>query len=237
MNAYKEETRSLGSSGSRSNPQHTPSAQVRKPSGLKSIGMLLRTSHRARLLSAFALVALSILAVPVVVLAFTPKPAQALAAAEDLTPGTVITAADLSVVSASGPSAALIPASELASMIGQTVRIEIPAGALLDQSDIGSFPPIGSSVVPVAVKPGQYPADLQVGQGVAIFPTSSGTAATSTSSAHAAATGTVTEIVADSAAGTGEMVIDLEVSNTAASAVAQAANVVLVGLDARGDAP
>ena len=237
MNAYKEETRGLSGSGWRPNAAPSPPpAQARKPSGLKSVTTLLRTSRRARLLAALALVVVCALAYPVVVLTLAPKPAQALAASEDLTPGTVINSADLTAVNASGPAAALVPASEEASMVGQTVRVEVPAGALLDQSDLGAFPPIGASVVPVAVKPGQYPADLQVGQSVAVFPVSTGTS-TQASAAHAAATGTVTEIVADSGAGSGEMVIDLEVSETAAPVIAQASAVVLVGLDARGDAP
>lgn len=237
MSAYKEETRALNGSGWRPNAApSTPPVQARKPSGLKSVMTLLRTSPRARLVAALVLIVVCALAYPALVLTFTPKPAQALAATEDLTPGTVITSADLTAVDASGPAAALVPASERASMIGQTVRVEVPAGALLNQSDMGAFPPVGSSVVPVAVKPGQYPADLQVGQSVAVFPVSNGTT-TQASAARAAATGTVTQIVADSADGTGEMVIDLEVSDTTAPVIAQASAVVLVGLDARGDAP
>ena len=237
MSAYKEETRALNGSGWRPNAApSTPPARTRKPSGIKSVMTLLRTSRRARLLAALVLVVVCALAYPALVLTFTPKPAQALAATEDLTPGTVITSTDLKAVNASGPAAALVPASQEASMIGQTVQTEVPAGALLAHSDLGTFPPIGASVVPVAVKPGQYPADLQVGQSVAVFPVGNGTT-TQASAGHAAATGTVTQIVPDSADGTGEMVIDLEVADTTAPVIAQASAVVLVGLDARGDAP
>jgi hypothetical protein len=177
------------------------------------------------------------LAVPVLVTTLTPKPAQVLEAVTDLPAGTVISPADLRPVDATGPTGAMVPAADRAAMAGQMVRVEVPAGALLNAADLGSFPPIGATVVPVAVKPGQYPANLQTGQQVAVFPVSSGSTGQADTAAHAAATGTVTEISPVASDGAGQVVINLEVPTTAAAVVAQAQAVVLVGLDARGDAP
>jgi len=238
MNAYKEERQGLGTAGWR--PESAPGTtrqQPRKQSGLKSLATTMRTSRRTRLLAALALVVVCGLAVPVLATTFTPKPAQALAAAHELTPGTVITSADLTVVSASAPASTLVPAADKDSMIGHSVRVEVPAGALLNNADLGVFPPIGSSIVPVSVKPGQYPANLQVGASVAVFPVASGTTAAQATATHAAAAGTVTQIAPVSGDGSGQVVIDLEVADSAAPVIAQAPAVVLVGLDARGDAP
>jgi hypothetical protein len=199
----------------------------------------LRTSRRTRLLAALALIVVCALAVPVLARSLTPKSAKALAAAQDLPPGTTITPGDLAVVTASGPSGALVSAADQSSIIGRTVRVEVPAGALLDTGDFGSFPPIGSSIVPVSVKPGQYPANLQPGQSVAVFPLSTATTPTQpdTPQQAAAVSGTVTQIAPVPEDGTGQVVIDLDVANTAAPEIAQAPAVVLVGLDARGDTP
>lgn len=240
MNAYKQdEYQRDGSGGTGWRPGAAPRREpelVRKPSMLSSFKTALHTSTRVRLLSAVALLGLSVLGVFAVAFAAAPKPAQVLAAASDLPAGTVVTAADLTTVGASAPSAVVVPVAQEGSIVGQTLRVELPSGTLLSQSDLGSFPPIGSSVVPVAVKAGQYPADLQSGETVAIFPVSAGTS-TQADAAHAAATGTVTEISQASESGSNEVVVDLEVATSAAAVVAQAPAVVLVGLDARGDAP
>lgn len=236
MNAYKQEPPGLSTaiwrpgSGTRRRKGH-------KQSGLRSLATTMRTSRRTRLITALALIVLCGLAVPVLASTHTPKPAQALAAAHELTPGTVITSSDLTVVSASGPASALIPAADKASVIGQSARLDVPTGALLNQADLGAFPPIGSSIVPVSVKPGQYPANLRVGASVAIFPVSNDTTSEQAGVAQAAATGTVTEISPVPGDASGQVVIDLEVADDAAPVIAQTPTVVLVGLDARGDMP
>lgn len=238
MNAYKTQEQSSPASGGwqpQSRPHPAPTTSANTPRR-RLITTLLRSSRRARLVFALALVLLCVLAVPILALALAPKPAEALAATRDLPPGTVLTAGDLTQVKATGPSAAMIPASEETALIGQGLRIEVPAGALLDQGDIGSFPPSGTSVVPVSVKPGQYPADLQPGQQVAVFPAAS-TTGTQAVAAHAAASATVVQVAGVPEDSAGTVVIDLEVPLSAAPAVAQASSVVLVGLDAAGDMP
>jgi hypothetical protein len=241
MNAYKQneqERRDFDGGGWR--PQgaaHPVTEPIPRRSLLGQATTALHTSRRVRVLAALGLVVVCGLATVVLALSLTPKSAQALEAVVDLPPGTVITSADLKPVAASGPASAMIPKADQASILGQTVRVEVPAGALLNEADLGPFPPVGSTVVPVAVKPGQYPTDLESGDTVAVFPISNGTSASTATAARAAATGTVTQISPVAQDGTGEVVIDLEVTTTQAAVVAQAPSVVLVGLDARGDLP
>lgn len=241
MSAYKqdEQRREFGGAGWRPDgaPRRTSEPVRAKRSLFASISTGLHSSRRVRLFAALALIAVCGLAVPVLVNALTPKPAQALAAASDLPAGTVITQADLRTVNATGPTGATVPAADQASLIGQTVRVEVPAGSLLTEADLGPFPPIGATVVPVSVKPGQYPTNLQTGDQVAVFPVSTSSTSQQGTAAHAAATGTVTQISPVASDGAGQVVIDLELPNATAAVVAQAPAVVLVGLDARGDAP
>jgi hypothetical protein len=251
MNAYKQDERARTVDGVGRRPAPAPNhvhppvherpvhekPLHEKPSPAGSVSTALHSSRRVRLLMALALIVVCGVAAPAIALTMTPKPTRALEAVIDLPPGSVVTAADLTTVDASGPSGALMPAADQGSIIGQTVRVEVPAGALLDAADLGAFPPTGSTVVPVAVKPGQYPVNLAPGETVAVFPISNGAAASTTTASHAAATGTVTQISAASGDGSGEVVVDLEVTTGQAAVVAQAPAVVLVGLDARGDAP
>jgi hypothetical protein len=242
MSAYKQDERSRDFGGAGWRPDGAPRSRVPEPVRTKaslfsSINTGLHSSRKVRLIAALALIALCGVAVPVLVNALTPKPAQALAVASDLPAGTVITQADLRTVNASGPTGATVPAADQASMIGQTVRVEVPAGSLLTEADLGPFPPIGATVVPVSVKPGQYPANLQTGDQVAVFPVSTSSTSQAGTAAHAAATGTVTQISPVASDGAGQVVVDLEVATASAAVIAQAPAVVLVGLDSRGDAP
>jgi hypothetical protein len=237
VNAYKDERHGLTSGGWQPDTARAAKQPASKPSGRKGFGTALRTSRRTRLLAALALIVVCGSAVPVLATSLAPKSTQVLAAAREMPPGTVINAGDLAVVAASGPAGSMMSATAQSSIIGQTVRADVPAGALLNQADLGVFPPIGQSVVPVAVKPGQYPADLQIGRSVAIYPVATGTTDSPTNAQHAAATATVTGISPVASDGSDEVVLDLEVANTSASVIAQASAVVLVGLDPRGDAP
>ena len=240
MSAYKQDLQHrIDGPGWRPDtaPRRAPEPVRARTSLFTTINTGLRSSRKVRLLAALALIVVCGLAVPVLVTTLTPKPAKVLVAVTDIPAGTVISQADLRSVNATGPTGAMVPAADQASMVGQTVRVEVPAGALLNKADLGPFPPIGATVVPVSVKPGQYPANLQTGQQVAVFPVSSSSTSQASASAHAAATGTVTQISPVTGAGTGQVVIDLELPTTSAAVVAQAPAVVLVGLDSRGDSP
>jgi hypothetical protein len=85
--------------------------------------------------------------------------------------GQVIEAADLSTVQLSGGSAAgLIPASSRSSVVGESATMPLAAGTLLTRGEVGSasFPPVGESVVAVAVTATQYPAELTAGSHVLV---------------------------------------------------------------------
>jgi flagella basal body P-ring formation protein FlgA len=238
MNAYKDSEHS-GSGGGGTRPvSRRASSVTATPAAGRSAAGVLRSSRRVRLVAGIALVVVCALAVPMLAAQASAKPSRVLAAAQDLPAGTALTSADVLSVQASGPTGAIIPAAGLAGLVGRTLRVEVPAGALLDAADLGAFPPSGTSVVPVSVKAGQYPADLVTGQQVAIFPQAGQDAASPGSpAAHAAATGLVLQIAPVANDQSGTVVIDLQVPLDAAPVVAQAPGVVLVGLDTAGDAP
>ena len=200
-------------------------------------GTLFRTSRRFRYLACAAIVIIGAITVPTVSRLFsTPQP-QVLEAARTLPAGHIITPGDLTAVTGRPQGAALIPAGEGPGLLGHRLKLEVPAGALLAPGDFGSFPTAGMSVVPVAVKPGQFPPNLTGGDQVAVFPVlgaASGSAAQP--AAHAAATARVIQLQQTSDS-SGTVVVLLETTTAQAPIIAQAPGVVLVTLDAEGDAP
>ena len=154
-----------------------------------------------------------------------------LALAQPVTAGQVITAADLETVrvSAAGP-VSLVPASRQAEVAGSTAAVSMPAGSLLTGSDIGTPPPVKGQVrLGVALKPGAYPPDLAAGQDVDVLATpSSSTSSPSASSGGASAALPVGQAVvlsvspASAASGSGETVVELQVSADAMPQVAAA---------------
>ena len=154
-----------------------------------------------------------------------------LALAQPVTAGQVITSADLETVrvSAAGP-VSLVPASRQAEVTGSTAAVSMPAGSLLTGSDIGTPPPVKGQVrLGVALKPGAYPPDLAAGQDVDVLATpSSSTSSSSASSGGASAALPVGQAVvlsvspASAASGSGETVVELQVSADALPQVAAA---------------
>lgn len=214
-----------------------PAAQNPKKRARRSFPAWFRTAGRGRYLVAAAIVGLSALTVPVLVHALTgPRPAV-LTAARDLPAGHVLAAGDLHAATGSGSAASAIPADRAASLIGQQLRLEVPPGAVLAPGDLGPYPPTGMTLVPVAVKAGQYPPNLQSGYLVALFPTNTTSGAAVQPAAHAAATGRVVQIQAQPDSSNGTVVVLLITSTAQAPIIAQAPSVVLVTLDATGDTP
>jgi len=154
-----------------------------------------------------------------------------LALAQPVTAGQVITAADLEVVrvSAAGP-VSLVPASRQGEVAGSTAAVSMPAGSLLAGSDIGTPPPVKGQVrLGVAVKAGAYPPDLAAGQDVDVLATpASATSGSSSGSGSAGAALPVGEAVvlsvspASAAGGSGDTVVELQVSRDAMPQVAAA---------------
>jgi len=101
--------------------------------------------------------------------------ASVLALARPVTAGQRLTSADVrSVRVSTEPGVATLPASQLHVVLGQTVAVSLPAGALLSGSELGSVDvPAGQAVVAVAVKSGQAPPDLAAGEHVLLVPTAS----------------------------------------------------------------
>lgn len=203
----------------------------------RSVPTWFRSSARGRYLVAGSLIVLGALAVPVVTHAVSQRPAEVLVALRDLPPGHTIVRGDFGGVQVQAPSASVMSAAILQVLVGRAVRVEVPAGALLARGDLGAFPPQGQTTVPVSVKAGQYPPDLHTGQLVGVFPLSNGVGgAVAVAAPHAAASGRVLVVQAlDNSSG--GAVVELLVPDEQAPVVAQAAGVVLVGLDAAGDLP
>lgn len=214
-----------------------PAPQVTPRRYRRSLATLFRTSRRFRYLVCAGIVAVGAVTVPTVSHLLSKPQPQVLEAARTLPAGHVIASGDLVPVTGQPRGASLIPAAAKDTLLGRQLQLEVPAGALVAPGDFGPFPPAGMTLVPVAVKPGQYPPALQGGDQVAVFPAPGGTsAAVPSPTAHAAATARVVQLQATSDS-SGTVVVLLETSTAQAPAIAQVPGVVLVGLDAAGDAP
>ena len=213
-----------------------PARQTTPKRRRRSLSMLFRTSRRFRYLVCAVIVAVGAVAVPTVSHLLSKPQPQVLKAVHTLPAGHVIAPGDLATVTGRQEGASLIPAGQGAALLGSQLRLEVPAGALVAPGDFGPFPPTGMTVVPVAVKPGQYPPTLTGGDQVAIFPTPGANGGTAQVAAHAAASARVVEIQA-AGDSSGTVVVMLETSTAQAPVIAQASGMVLVALDANGDVP
>ena len=165
--------------------------------------------------------------------------AQVLAVSRAVPAGTVLTAADLTVV-AMHPAAgvATLPAGEQAQLAGRTTAVPLTAGTLLSAADLGppKYPPAGEAIVALPLSAGSFPPQMQAGARVAVM---DGHAASSGSGQQAAGpagvmTGLVTAITPGGGAGGTQTVVSLLVDTAAAPAVEQLASPVLVVLDPSG---
>jgi hypothetical protein len=147
-------------------------------------------------------------------------------------------------VSAAGP-VSLVPASRQAEVAGSTAAVSMPAESLLAGSDIGAPPPVKGQVrLGVALKAGAYPPDLAAGQDVDVLATpASGTTGSSSGTGSASAALPVGQAVvlsvspAPGAGGSGETVVELQVSQDTMPQVAAAnaaGQVALAAIPARG---
>lgn len=202
----------------------------------RSPGTLFRTDRRVRYLVCAAIVAVGAVAVPTVGHLLTKPQPQVLEATRTLPAGHLIAPGDLTAVTGRPQGASLIPAGQGDALLGRQLKLQVPAGALVAPGDFGPFPPSGMSVVPVAVKPGQYPPTLQGGDQVAVFPTPNVNGQAVQQAVHAAAGARVVQVQPTSDS-TGTVVVLLETTTAQAPAIAQATGVVLVTLDAAGDLP
>lgn len=95
-----------------------------------------------------------------------------LAVARPVPAGKVITDADLTIARiVPDPAVALIAQSQRATVVGHTATVPLVAGTLLSPRHVGpgAWPPVGESVIAVAVKAGRAPAGLTVGSPVTVL--------------------------------------------------------------------
>ena len=93
----------------------------------------------------------------------------------DIARGATISAQDLTTAEINpDPNLRTVPASQLAQVVGKRAAVDLRAGTLLSAAAFADelIPPTGSSVVGLALSPGQMPAaPLQVGDKVRIIST------------------------------------------------------------------
>jgi len=100
--------------------------------------------------------------------------ASVLALARGVTVGQLLSVADLRPVPVSaGAGVDSIPATDTGSVIGRSMAVSLPAGALLTRTELGTaaIPGPGQAVTALLVKPGQFPPDLAAGAHVHLIAT------------------------------------------------------------------
>ncbi|MCP2338907.1 hypothetical protein [Actinomadura rupiterrae] len=86
--------------------------------------------------------------------------------------GAVLRAGDVVVVQANVPAGVrVVPGSQLAAVVGRPVAVPLVARSLLSPEAVAGsvFPPVGQSVLGVALKAGRFPPDLVAGARVRAF--------------------------------------------------------------------
>lgn len=116
--------------------------------------------------------------------------------ARDVPPGAEITAADLREVSIStGSGVSVVPAERASDVVGRTASVPLTAGSLLHPDQLTDGPVLaeGTVLVGAALKSGQFPVGLGIGDAVEIVETTPPDASGS-GDAVSRGTGTVTDL-------------------------------------------
>lgn len=98
--------------------------------------------------------------------------ASVLALARPVALGQILSEADLRPVLVSvGSGVDSIPASDRESVVGRSMAVSLPAGALLTRTELGTaaIPGDGEAIMAMLVKPGQFPPDLTAGAHVRLI--------------------------------------------------------------------
>lgn len=101
-----------------------------------------------------------------------------LALARDVAVGHVVTAQDLRRANVAVDAGVLVvDAGQAAGMVGKTMSVSLPAGALLTPDAVGApaVPVAGQAIVSLALKAGQFPVEVGPGARVAVVFVSGGT--------------------------------------------------------------
>lgn len=163
-----------------------------------------------------------------------------LAVARPVAAGQVITAADVTEVRISAdPGLHPVPARDRSRIVGRTAGVALTPGTLVTPAQVASGPsvPAGRAVVGAALKPGQFPPDLHVGDAVdvVIAPATGVADPAAGSTAFASVTGRVSGIT-PTTNGT-DTVVSLDVAQNVAPALAVAAGRGQVSLVLTGGTP
>jgi len=147
-----------------------------------------------------------------------------LALAREVTVGHVVAEQDLRHVKvAVDPGVLVVDAGQAASVVGKTMSVSLPAGALLtpDAVDGPAVPVAGQAIVSLALKPGQFPAEVRPGARVAVVPVAAGTSGP-VPRVPAPESGTWPGVVTSVATPPGEQVtvVSVQLADTAAGQVA-----------------
>jgi hypothetical protein len=158
---------------------------------------------------------------------------QVLVAANNVPAGGVLTSSDLRSAQMSiGTGVAFILAADGNQVVGRAVTSAITTGTLLAPSDVTGTPgpPSGRAVVGLALKPGQYPANIETGDRVLVVinnggstssgPTNSPTSPTTTAPVEA----TVVEVDQAPANSSESVVVSVQMPQGNGAAVASAAS-------------
>ncbi|SER92058.1 hypothetical protein [Actinokineospora terrae] len=194
--------------------------------GKKSAASRLRTPGRRR---GVPYLLLGVLLVLVCVGAFVlislrsgdRQPVLALARAVSV--GQVLATQDLRQVNvAVDPGVAVVPVDQAAAVLGRPMATSLSAGALLTPEDVGAaaVPAAGQGIAALALKPGQFPAEVSPGARVSVVfvPGPSGTASTPPSSGGVVWPAVVTSV--NTQLNGQDTVVSVQLSETAARQVA-----------------
>jgi hypothetical protein len=147
----------------------------------------------------------------------------ALAVARPVSAGQAIAAADLRVVRiVPDAGVELLPAGELATVVGRRAVVPLSVGTLLAGSQLGpaGWPPEGLAVAAVPVQPGRLPAGVVPGSQVLVVPVAADAPATPGPPGGPVPASVVG--LAEAADGTGTTVVSLLLADRDAVAVAGA---------------
>jgi hypothetical protein len=107
-----------------------------------------------------------------------------LALARAVTVGQVLTAQDLRQVNvAVDPGVSVVDAGQAASVVGKTMSVSLPAGALLTPDAVGvpAVPVAGQAIASLSLKAGQFPPEIAPGARVSVVFVPAGAAGAATS--------------------------------------------------------
>ncbi|WP_194920150.1 hypothetical protein [Catenulispora rubra] len=156
-----------------------------------------------------------------------------LAVVRSVRAGQVIQSSDLAVVQvATDAGLGLIPAGQESAVTGRAASLPLAPGALLTRREVGpaSFPASGQQVIAVAVKTGQYPAEMTAGAHVVVgtSPAPGATGSVSVVPLSGAPSAVVLSITPGSDSATGSVSLLTDAGSASAIAAIPSAQVQLV---------